>query len=282
MERGCTQCFLPGTRVLMADGGSLPIEKVAAGDLVRATDPETGETAARRVTQQIVTQYDDKYLAALTIRGPTGERAELSATYEHPFWSTNLHAWVPAQDLRPGDSLRTDSGRTATVLANRAYTRATVTYSLTVAGLHSFYVLAGQTPVLVHNSECKVLVLGVTEHIGDATTELKGYHFMDEKYKAVEAYLPGGIPYTRWMSEVEGVMRENGKIAVSLKGFDPPTGTYQQKFELAVTNGQGTNWKSTEWEMAQIVKYNKRGNLDWDHVKFYDDNGIEVKIDPPK
>jgi len=281
LERGCTQCFLPGTRVLMADGGTEPIEKVRAGDLVRATDPATGETTARRVTQQIVTGYDDKYLAALSIRGPTGEVTDLSATYEHPFWNTGLRAWVPAQDLRSGDTLRTDDGSTATVLANRAYTLRATTYSLTVEGLHSFYVLAGNTPVLVHNSECKVLVLGVNEHVGDATKDLNGYNFMDEKYKEVQAYLPEGAPYTRWMSEVENVMRSNGKIAVSLKGFKGTT--YQERFDLAVANGQpGMPWRATEWEMAQIAKYHKRGVLDWDNVKFYDDNGIRVDIDPPK
>ncbi len=281
LQRGCTQCFLPGTRVLMADGDTVPIEKVQAGDLVRATDPETGETAARRVAQRIVTPDDDKYLAALTIRGPTGERAHLSATHEHPFWSGSLHAWVPAEDLRPGDSLRTDDGTTATVLANQSYLRKTTTYSLTVEGLHSFYVLAGDTPVLVHNSECKVLVLGVREHVGEATTNLKGYNFMDPKYERVEAYLPGGVPFTGWMSGVTNVLRSNGKIAVSLKGFDPPSGTYQQKFNQAVANGQGSNWRSTEWEMAQIAKYHARGDLDWDNVTFYDDLGNVVKIDPP-
>jgi len=50
-----------------------------------------------------------------------------------------------------------------------------------------------------------------------------------------------------------------------------------------VANGQpGKPWRATEWEMAQIAKYTKRGTLDWDNVTFYDDFGVKVEIDPPK
>ncbi|MFV2088987.1 hypothetical protein, partial [Micromonospora sp. LOL_021] len=37
--------FTPGTRVLMADGTTTPIEQVKPGDTVIATDPETGTTS---------------------------------------------------------------------------------------------------------------------------------------------------------------------------------------------------------------------------------------------
>lgn len=50
--------------------------------------------------------------------------------------------------------LRTDGGRTVTVAATSQYRDRQRTYNLTVEGLHTYYVLAGQTPVLVHNSNC--------------------------------------------------------------------------------------------------------------------------------
>lgn len=49
-------------------------------------------------------------------------------------------------------TLRTDEGDTVVVTGNRAYDDHVRTYNLTVDDLHTFYVLAGDVPVLVHNS----------------------------------------------------------------------------------------------------------------------------------
>ncbi|MEU1148121.1 polymorphic toxin-type HINT domain-containing protein [Streptomyces sp. NPDC005863] len=146
---GC-KCFLAGTDVLMADGTTKDIEDVKLGDKVRATDPETGETGDREVTAAIVTD-DDKQFAELTI-STAGGLEKLTATQEHPFWSDSQHDWVDAGDLKRGMTLRTEDGRTATVAHIRSYQDHARTYNLTVRGLHTYYVLAGATPVLVHNS----------------------------------------------------------------------------------------------------------------------------------
>ncbi|GHF87407.1 hypothetical protein GCM10017667_14970 [Streptomyces filamentosus] len=149
---GCGKCFLAGTDVLMADGSSKDIDKIRVGDKVIATDPYTGKTEAREVTRLIVTE-DDKKFNELTIDTPRGP-ATLTATHEHPFWSVSEHRWLEARNLKPGTTLRTESGRTVKVTANRAYTQHARTYNLTVDELHTYYVLAGETPVLVHNSNC--------------------------------------------------------------------------------------------------------------------------------
>lgn len=49
-------------------------------------------------------------------------------------------------------TLRTDKGATLPVTATRTYTGVKDTYNLTVADLHTYYVLAGTIPVLVHNT----------------------------------------------------------------------------------------------------------------------------------
>jgi hypothetical protein len=152
--KGC-KCFLAGTGVLMADGAVKNIEDIELGDKVLATDPETGETGEREVTATIVTE-DDKHFVDLTISTPEGEE-HLTATHEHPFWSVSRREWIPASDLRPGTLLRTDDARTVTVTHTRQYTAHARTYNLTVAGVHTYYALAGETPVLVHNSSaCSV------------------------------------------------------------------------------------------------------------------------------
>lgn len=148
---GC-KCFPAGTRVEMADGAPKKIEEIELGDKVLATDPETGKTGARKVTRLIVTD-DDKQFNELSIA--TGDGVEkLTATHEHPFWSPSEADWIEAGRLKPGMTLRSDDGHTVIVTANRSFTRHARTYNLTVDDLHTYYVLAGETPVLVHNANC--------------------------------------------------------------------------------------------------------------------------------
>ncbi|WP_338676733.1 polymorphic toxin-type HINT domain-containing protein [Streptomyces sp. SCSIO 30461] len=147
---GCAKCFLAGTDVLMADGSTKDIEDIEVGDEVMATDPETGESGSRKVSRLIRTE-DDKHFNELTITTADGAQ-KLTATHEHPFWSPSEKRWVEAGRLRAGATLLTDDGTTVTVTNNRPYTKHARTYNLTVDDLHTYYVLAGQTPVLVHNS----------------------------------------------------------------------------------------------------------------------------------
>jgi hypothetical protein len=75
----------------------------------------------------------------------------LTTTYHHPFYDRTRATFVDAQDLRVGDELQTPDGGTTTVTALRLYHATEVTYDLTIDGLHTYYVVAGDTPVLVHN-----------------------------------------------------------------------------------------------------------------------------------
>ncbi len=149
---GCNKCFLAGTAVLMADGTTEEIEDVRLGDEVLATDPETGESGPRTVTALIVTE-DDKHFNKLSIATEDGVET-LTATHEHPFWSPSEKEWIEARDLRPGMTLLTDDQTTVIVTANDPFSKRARTYNLTVDDLHTYYVLAGKTPVLVHNSNC--------------------------------------------------------------------------------------------------------------------------------
>ncbi|WP_404817577.1 polymorphic toxin-type HINT domain-containing protein [Streptomyces resistomycificus] len=148
---GC-KCFLAGTDVLMADGSTKDIEDVRLGDEVLATDPKTGETAPKKVTRLIRTE-GDKYFNELSIATEVGIE-KLTATHEHPIWSPSERAWITAGDLKPGMTLLTDDAETVIVTGNRPFTKHARTYNLTVDHLHTYYVLAGETPVLVHNSNC--------------------------------------------------------------------------------------------------------------------------------
>ncbi|MGW4464033.1 ricin-type beta-trefoil lectin domain protein [Micromonospora sp. NPDC004704] len=146
--------FVPGTGVSMADGSTKPIEDVKPGDKVRATDAETGRTEVHTVTATIKGE-GVKHLVKVIIDtdGERGsETAEVTATDGHPFWVPELAEWIEATDLRSGQWLRTSAGTHVQITAVERSTvlRATV-HNLTVADVHTYYVVAGDQPVLVHN-----------------------------------------------------------------------------------------------------------------------------------
>ncbi|MFI2030963.1 polymorphic toxin-type HINT domain-containing protein [Streptomyces buecherae] len=143
--------FLPSTAILLADGTTRPIKDVETGDKVLVTDPETGETAPREVVGTIVTE-DDKEFVDLQVAGTEGEKGSLIATVTHPFWVEDTDSWVDAGDLKAGMSLRTPDGTTVKVAATRHFSELQRTHDLTVSGVHTYYVVAGRAPVLVHNS----------------------------------------------------------------------------------------------------------------------------------
>lgn len=151
----CTvNSFVPGTKVLMADGTAKPIEDVDNGDTVQATDPETGDTTTQTVTAEIKGE-GLKHLVRITIDTDGGKgtgTATVTATDGHPFWVPELHDWIDATDLTPGQWLRTSAGTHVQITAvkRRTTTSATV-HNLTITNTHTYYVLAGATPVLVHN-----------------------------------------------------------------------------------------------------------------------------------
>ncbi|MDX3662795.1 polymorphic toxin-type HINT domain-containing protein [Streptomyces sp. ID05-26A] len=143
--------FIAGTMVLMADGSRRPIEDVAVGDLVLATDPTTGVTEAKPVTDVIVGD-GEKNLVALSVRGSAASSAVV-ATDGHPFYVDSRKTWLLASEVQAGDSLRTDDGAIVAVIATRAWTEERPVYNLTVDGIHTFYVSAAGQDFLVHNCE---------------------------------------------------------------------------------------------------------------------------------
>ncbi|MFJ6167212.1 polymorphic toxin-type HINT domain-containing protein [Micromonospora orduensis] len=149
---GCgAMSFSDDTEVLMADGTTKPISSIEVGEQVLAADPETGRRGPRTVTHVWV--HDDQ-LVDLKL----GENAALTTTEDHPFWNQTDLEWQQAQDLDAGDLLNTPAGANPTVLGIAwATDRDALAYNLTVDDIHTYYVMAGETAVLVHNvGECPV------------------------------------------------------------------------------------------------------------------------------
>ncbi|MFI5931988.1 RHS repeat-associated core domain-containing protein [Actinoplanes sp. NPDC051494] len=156
---GSCNSFVPGTKVLMADGSTKPIEEVRLGDKVRTTDPETGKTRVETVSATIKGQ-GVKHLVKITVDtdGARGSgTADVTATSGHPFWVAELGDWADATDLRSGQWLRTSAGTYVQISAIKRWTasRATV-HNLTVSNVHTYYALAGSKPLFVHNDSCSI------------------------------------------------------------------------------------------------------------------------------
>ncbi|MEU3616824.1 polymorphic toxin-type HINT domain-containing protein [Streptomyces sp. NPDC006872] len=157
LKRGKGSCkdphsFLPGTKVLLANGKTKPIEKVKLGDKVKVTDPKLGGTEIREVVGTIVTE-DDKHFVDLTIETESGKPETLVSTTTHPFWVDSEKAWIEAGDLSPGMRLHTANGESVELTAVSVFDKRQRTHDLTVSDVHTYYVLAGAAPVLVHNCD---------------------------------------------------------------------------------------------------------------------------------
>lgn len=157
--------FTPETEVLLADGTTKPIKDLKPGDKVMATDEKTGETTGKNVAATIVGD-GEKHLVRITV-DTDGEKgtasAPITATDGHPFWVPALKKWIDAKDLKPGQWLRTSAGTHVQITAVQAWTQTSSVRNLTVADFHTYYVLAGATPVLVHNCNGKLADLPVHE-----------------------------------------------------------------------------------------------------------------------
>ncbi len=147
------KCFPPGTLVLMADRSTKRIEDVRQGDLVLSTDPavrvprQPGRVAAtvKDWTQCLV------HIAISRADGSASER-ELVATRWHPIWTKN-RKWQNAVDIQPGDTLQDDRGAGIRVLSTRQEWRISDSYNFSVPGVHTYFVVIGGTPILVHNAD---------------------------------------------------------------------------------------------------------------------------------
>ncbi len=165
-------CFVAGTLILTEEGLK-PIDAIRVGDRVWSTDPASGEEALRTVDRTFIRTARE--LIVLTIGGKL-----LKTTSEHPFWVVGS-GWVEAGDLEVGDPLSTPDGHAVVESVSTELRPDSITvYNFRVEGLHNYYALAGETPVLVHNADYemptgvalnKVLGDAYRDHVADSFRE---------------------------------------------------------------------------------------------------------------
>jgi len=140
-------CFIAGTMVLTATD-FVAIEKLAAGDKIISTNPDTLETAEKTVLETYVRKVNK--LVHITINGE-----EIVTTDNHPFYVQG-RGFINAGNLLVGDKLVSVNGED--LIIEDYYLELTEepvsVYNFQVEDFHTYFV--GDCAVWVHNAECKV------------------------------------------------------------------------------------------------------------------------------
>ncbi|WP_371660783.1 ricin-type beta-trefoil lectin domain protein [Streptomyces sp. NBC_00280] len=260
----CRANSFPGTtQVLMADGSRRPISQVDVGDLVMATDPASGRSLARQVTDTF--RHDTQRLVDITVAGG----GKLASTAGHKFYVVD-RGWTLVSDLRVGDRLRTPDGsvRAVTALLDRSGLAPRTVYDLTVADLHTFFVLAGATPVLVHN--CKVALGWQNGGKLDEWAKLPENKFLTFS----------DVPAQNFASMAEMAIADpNVILHINMTGL-AGKGTFMDAARRGLLAGERGH--ATDYEMSMIARALANGQRPWSSVKFYSPSGPggAMRLDP--
>ncbi|MGW0754820.1 polymorphic toxin-type HINT domain-containing protein, partial [Streptomyces sp. NPDC002587] len=228
--------FVPGTKVLMADGSAKSIEDVAVGDEVVATNAESGATTAQPVVAQIIGE-GQKNLVEITIDtdGAKGDASEtLTATDGHPFWAPSLNKWLKATDLTAGMWLQTSTATWVQVTEVKRWTQHKKVRNLTVASEHTYYVLAGATPVLVHNCSATVQELSMAKPAhGTTESHLKPLRDLsdDDFLNAINNPSDGEFIT---LNDLNTVVQGNHRVAELARRADDPNSKIQWTTKVAI------------------------------------------------
>ncbi|SEE15662.1 intein C-terminal splicing region/RHS repeat-associated core domain-containing protein [Streptomyces sp. 3213] len=233
--------FTPSTEVLMKGGRKKQIGKIKPGDKVEAADPETGKHIGARVVSARLVHLDND-LVDVRIHTGNGSERVIHTTDHHPFWDDTAKSWVSAGELSVGHTLGGVIGPNVRVVDVRNRSGSAEMYNLTVEQLHTYYVVAGDTPVLVHNAK------------GCPTAIALGLSRTDSNDYALHDFAEGkGAEYFEHWDDFESVVRAALKpdsktiIHFNLEGIEDPA-------EWAKTANLKNPYAShlTAWELAMI------------------------------
>ena len=130
-------CFLPGTKVAMADGKEENIEDVMTGEMVLSYDEKTGENVPSRVIKTFIHDNISQYIIINNL---------LKVTKNHPTYVNG--AWQEAGNIKLGDVLRDIDGNNFRVTSLKEENNPSIeVYNLEVEGTHTYYAEG----LLVHN-----------------------------------------------------------------------------------------------------------------------------------
>jgi RHS repeat-associated protein len=235
--------FTPDTLVVMADGSRRRIADIRAGDRVLAapeSDPDAAPTAATVTT--VITGTGEKHLVDISVNGG----APITATDGHPFWLPHEQRWADAGTLAPGQWLRTSAGTYVQITAVNRRTAYERVHNLTVDDLHTFYVVAAGSPVLVHNTNCIPAKGNYRDLFRQQNPQMpkdwQVHHALPQKYADTMAQVGVNVHENRFLRGVEStvhtqVTNEWGRFGRNLGR--PPTADEITKFSYYIDEKYG-------------------------------------------
>ncbi|MFF1477326.1 polymorphic toxin type 27 domain-containing protein [Streptomyces sp. NPDC058301] len=272
------RCFPAGTKV-STERGPIPIEDIRVGDRVWSAEPTTGKRTLQKVTT-LHRRTVDSLVRIVTASGT------VEATDGHRFWVPG-RGWTEARNLRAGDIFQAQDGSADRVLGTSADQRTTLVYNFEVETTHTYFVFAGSTPVLVHNSCLEAvikdlvkdgdhIVLGINPMVDRLAPTIAGRTFNGPAF-AEQLELAGGKP--AWMVGVEEAIQNSAvKLSVSLDGVTGAKSA-EQALDMLVERGRplvGADWRlatqwgnGTAWEMATLRLKVLLGKRTWESVDWY-------------
>ncbi|WP_244501204.1 polymorphic toxin-type HINT domain-containing protein [Streptomyces sp. TP-A0874] len=185
-----------------------------------ATDPKTGKTISKTVTAEIIGE-GPKNLVKITVDTDGDQHnatTPITAANGHLFWLPTPGGWVDVGTLQVGDTLQTTPGNPAKITHIQHWTQQASAHNLTIADLHTYYVLAGETPVLVHNSGGCNVADGRRLQARLAAEELAGADgHAFQKHVVEQGEFPGIRTREQFSDMIEGVIL-NGERRVRSDG----------------------------------------------------------------
>ena len=142
-ETSAYGCFPAGTRILLADGSSKPIEQVTEGDRVASTDPDTGQPTTATVTAT----FTHHNVATLRLTTSTGQ---ITTTAAHPFYVEGK-GFTPAGQLTTEDTLRDHTGQPVHLHTIESTGTVQTVHNIEVNNTHTYHVATTGGWLLVHN-----------------------------------------------------------------------------------------------------------------------------------
>ena len=142
-ETSAYGCFPAGTRILLADGSSKPIEQVTEGDRVASTDPDTGQPTTATVTAT----FTHHNVATLRLTTSTGQ---ITTTAAHPFYVEGK-GFTPAGQLTTEDTLRDHTGQPVHLHTIKSTGTVQTVHNIEVNNTHTYHVATTGGWLLVHN-----------------------------------------------------------------------------------------------------------------------------------
>ena len=217
------QCFVAGTKVLSAKG-HVNIEDIQAGDYVWSTNPDTGETALKKVVRTFVNETYT-LVHVKTKSNSTNEDEEITTTLEHPFY-VDGKGWTGAGELKEGDKLTLITGERVSVqsVVVEQCTEPVKVYNFEVEDFHTYYV--GHESVLVHN-KCGEVKAWINHDTYNKVRNKLGKNVVDKFVNAMKKGLVGPKGQNG-IKEMPVVKKIGNKIYThEIKVFDKVAGDYR-------------------------------------------------------